>query len=359
MQVLQNRIVKERRRGYVLKKTGEFLNKGCGIGKILNFLKCFILPLIIYLIFAIGSGGRFGSAGTMYVLLKQCIFPCLIAWSISFVMQMGVFDLSPGTVIVLAGIIGGNIAQITGTGLAGMILFTVLAGMALTLITCTVFVFTRLPSLIVSLGMLMIYETLTMLLFDGRGVSIPTEWRALYQEPYVFLVLAGAFLAFYFLHNFTQFGYQVRALGNGTQISMNIGVKLTKTRYLAFLIEGIFLGLASVMDMSITGSEVAVTSMASCSTAFSAIMAVMVGQYLSKYCSMLLGTLIGAFSLKIIASGMLAFGWSAQMQKVGNGIFLIVFIGISQNLTLLLAQKEKKQRKRRLEREAAAAQMTK
>ena len=42
----------------------------------------------------------------------------------------------------------------------------------------------------------------------------------------------------------------------------------------------------------------------------------------------------------------------AQMQKVGNGIFLIVFIGISQNLALLLSQREKKQRKLRLERES-------
>ena len=300
--------------------------------KVLNFLKCLILPLIIYLIFAVGSEGRFGSPGTMYVLLKQCIF-----------------DFSPGAVIVLAGILGGNLAQITGSGMFGMILFTMLFGMILTLITCTVFVFTRLPSLIVSLGMLMVYETLTMVVFQGGGISIPADWRVLYQEPYVFLVLIGVFLIFLFLQKYTRFGYHVRALGNGTQIDMNIGVNLNRTRYLAFLVEGLFLGLAAVMDMSITGSEIAVTS-------FSAIMAVMVGMYLAKYCGMLLGTFIGAFSLKIIASGMLAFGWSAQMQKVGNGIFLIVFIGISQNLALLLSQREKKQRKLRLEREAAAGQ---
>ena len=321
-----------------MKKAEESLNKRYGFKRTLNFLKCFILPLIIYLIFAVGSKGRFGSAGTMYVLLKQCIFPCLIAWGISFVMQMGVFDLSPGAVIVLAGIIGGNLAQMTGTGFAGMILFTMLFGMILTLITCTVFVFTRLPSLIVSLGMLMIYETLTMVLFHGGGVSIPADWRVLYQEPYVFIVLIGVFLIFFFLQNYTRFGYHVRALGNGTQIAMNIGVNLKKTRYIAFMI---------------TGSEIAVTSMLSCGTAFSAIMAVMVGMYLAKYCGMLMGTFIGAFSLKIIASGMLAFGWSAQMQKVGNGIFLIVFIGISQNLALLLSKKARKQRKLRLEQEAA------
>lgn len=339
-----------------MKKTEESCNIRHGLKKVLNFLKCLILPLIIYLIFAVGSEGRFGSPATMYVLLKQCIFPCLIAWGISFVMQMGVFDFSPGAVIVLAGILGGNLAQITGSGMFGMILFTMLFGMILTLITCTVFVFTRLPSLIVSLGMLMVYETLTMVVFQGGGISIPADWRVLYQEPYVFLVLIGVFLIFLFLQKYTRFGYHVRALGNGTQIAMNIGVNLNRTRYLAFPVEGLFLGLAAVMDMSITGSEIAVTSMLSCSTAFSAIMAVMVGMYLAKYCGMLLGTFIGAFSLKIIASGMLAFGWSAQMQKVGNGIFLIVFIGISQNLALLLSQREKKQRKLRLEQEAAAGQ---
>ena len=85
----------------------------------------------------------------------------------------------------------------------------------------------------------------------------------------MFLVLIGVFLIFLFLQKYTRFGYHVRALGNGTQIAMNIGVNLTRTRYLAFLVEGLFLGLAAVMDMSITGSEIAVTSMLSCSTAFS------------------------------------------------------------------------------------------
>ena len=38
-----------------MKKTEESLNIGYGLKKVLNFLKCLILPLIIYLIFAVGS----------------------------------------------------------------------------------------------------------------------------------------------------------------------------------------------------------------------------------------------------------------------------------------------------------------
>ena len=46
----------------------------------LNQLKCLILPLVVYLIFAVGSGFRFGKPATMFAILRQTVLPTLIAW---------------------------------------------------------------------------------------------------------------------------------------------------------------------------------------------------------------------------------------------------------------------------------------
>jgi ribose transport system permease protein len=282
------------------------------------------------------------------MMFKQSLFPCLIAWGISFNMTMGVFDLSPGSIIVLSGIIGGNLALSFNMGMPGLLLFTVIIAAILCTVNCLVFVKMRIPSMILSLGMLMIYETLTAILYEGKGVTIPTEWRLLYSEPYIYIVFVLMFVVLFYINRYTKFAYDVRSLGNGTGIAMNIGVDLTKTRFKSFCLEGILLGLAAVIDMSMTGSEKATQSMASCSTAFAAIMAVFVGIYLAKYCGIMMGTFIGAFSLKILASGTLALGLSAQMQKVSNGIFLIVFVGLSQNLGRIAEQRERRKKQKLL-----------
>lgn len=313
-----------------------------------NIGKSLILPIGIFLIFVIGTNGSFFSMRTILMMFKQSLFPCLIAWGISFNMTMGVFDFSPGAVIVLSGIIGGNLAQMINGGMIGMIVFTIAIGAVLCLINCFVFVKLKIPSLIMSLGMLMIYETLTAILFDGGGVTIPVEWRVLYSVPYVYILFAAVFAVLLYINKNTKFSYDVRSLGYGTEIATNIGVNLTKTRYKAFLVEGILLGLATIIDMSVTGSEKAVQGMASSNTAFAAIMAVFVGQYLAKYCGMMIGTFIGAFSLKILAAGTLVIGLSSQMQKVSNGIFLIVFVGISQNLMRIDAQRKRKKLRKEL-----------
>ena len=64
----------------------------------------------------------------------------------------------------------------------------------------------------------------------------------------------------------------------------------------------------------------------------------------------MLGTFIGAFSLKILASGTIALGLSAQMQKVSDGIFLIVFVGIAQNISKISDLKERKKEIRKIQK---------
>ena len=134
----------------------------------------------------------------------------------------------------------------------------------------------------------------------------------------------------------------VRSLGNGTVIAKNIGVNQIKTRYLSFLLEGVFLGIASVVNICYNGASKPVAgSMATTSVAFSAIMAVMVGAFLSKYCDLLIGTMFGALALKMLASGMLAMGLASETQQIGNGVFLILFLAFANNQHLIFDIRER------------------
>ena len=220
----------------------------------LNQLKCLILPLVVYLIFAVGSGFRFGKPATMFAILRQTVLPTLIAWAISSNQTMGVWDFTPGSVICLSGIIGGNIALKLGTNCIGLMFILIACTIVLSMVMFVLFNFLRIPSMVTGLGVLMMYETLSALLFNGGGVAIRGDISILGRSPYIFIVFIVGGLIIWTLNNKTKFGYNVRALGYGTAIAQNIGVNLTKTRFFSFLLEGVMLGLASTVSLSMTGN---------------------------------------------------------------------------------------------------------
>lgn len=311
-----------------------------------NGLKSLILPVFVYLLFLLVSGGRFGNWNSMFAIFRQVVYPAVVAWAICNNQTMGVWDFTPGSVILLSGILGGTLATNWGWGVWGMCLLIIAICVICTMLTCTVFTFCKIPSMITALGMLMIYESIGACLFGGGGVVIDRSWTFFAKSPYVFIILVLCFLAIYFINNHTKFGYDVRSLGNGTHIAQNIGVDLIKTRYKSFLLEGILLGVASIVNISILGSAKPEVGMATTSIAFSAIMAVMVGKYLSRYCDLLVGTLLGALTLKMLASGMLAIGFRSEAQQIGNGVFLILFLAISHNQNLFFDLRERRKRRK-------------
>ena len=330
----------------------------------LNQLKCLILPLVVYLIFAVGSGFRFGKPATMFAILRQTVLPTLIAWAISSNQTMGVWDFTPGSVICLSGIIGGNIALKLGTNCIGLMFILIACTIVLSMVMFVLFNFLRIPSMVTGLGVLMMYETLSALLFNGGGVAIRGDIlrclahgigavtrgdiSILGRSPYIFIVFIVGGLIIWTLNNKTKFGYNVRALGYGTAIAQNIGVNLTKTRFFSFLLEGVMLGLASTVSLSMTGNAAATLNMATTSMGFDAIMGVFIGQYLAKYCDITIGIALGAFTMKMLGSGLLAFGLSSTLQQVATGLFLLLFIGISQNQNVVFE-------KRALRKKAAEA----
>ena len=154
----------------------------------LNQLKCLILPLVVYLIFAVGSGFRFGKPATMFAILRQTVLPTLIAWAISSNQTMGVWDFTPGSVICLSGIIGGNIALKLGTNCIGLMFILIACTIVLSMVMFVLFNFLRIPSMVTGLGVLMMYETLSALLFNGGGVAIRGDISILGRSPYIFIV---------------------------------------------------------------------------------------------------------------------------------------------------------------------------
>jgi ribose transport system permease protein len=82
------------------------------------------------------------------------------------------------------------------------------------------------------------------------------------------------------------------------------------------------------------GTMNAATNMSSMSQAFTPMMGVMIGMFLSS-CNPVIGTYVGALSITIVSSGLVALGIESRLQNVVVGIFLLIFIGYKSNISYI------------------------
>ena len=316
--------------------------------KLKNILRSLLLPLIIYCVFTIVSGFRFGKLPVMLSIARQIVQTSLFAYGIYCNMAMGMWDFSAGATVILAAIIGGRISLAMGFGIWGLILFAVLTAICINLLTITIQHIMKLPSIIVSLGLVMIYETVSSLIFEGKGVNLLAirEETVLGKSPYCFIVLGISMILFYIVLCHTTFGYHVRALGSSGVLAKNIGVNELYTKLGTAVFGGVFLGISAAVMACQQNSAAPKTNLESVTLVFNVIMAVLIAFYLVRYCNITFAIIIGVLSMKMLAAGLLSIGLNSTMQDVATGLFMLTFIGITSNQDKLAARKRMRERTR-------------
>ncbi len=311
----------------------------------LRTLKSLILPICVYLFFAlVTETGRFGTGKQMTVIARQAVQPILMSWALAFNMSIGMWDFSAGAVVYVASIAGGNLAVLTNTGLPGLIAFTVLAAVIMSTFTGVLYNVMKVPSMVLTIGLVMVYETLTYVVNSGNGVLIQNEITILARAPYCFIILGIMFVIIYVVYNYTSFGHDVRALGNGQLIARNAGLSPAKTKLKSFIFGGLFLGMSAVIYVSSKGKISPASGMETVTAIFDAMMGIFIGMFLSKYCNMPVGVAIGTFTMKMLTTGLVAVGLSTTVRDISQGVFLLIILIVANNQGLFEEIRVKKKR---------------
>lgn len=304
-----------------------------------NMIIPIAMPLVVFLIFFIGQPDRFGTPEGIRIMLQQSVINTIIGFGLSLNLVIDTWDFSAGAQLVLAGLIGANAAQ--DYGLAGMIIVTILTATLLGTMTGAVYSVFKIPSIIVTIGMMLVYESIGSLYHGGVSITIPAKISFLGKSPWIFCVGIAAYLLAYVIYHCTKFGYNVRAVGNGEATAGSIGMNSIKIRFLCFVVGGIFVGIASVLQVSYGGAIAPKAGMNTMSMVFPPFMGVFIGQYLERYCDMMMGIFLGVFSMTMINSGLIAMGLPGTLQQVVTGSFMLIFMAISINREQLVLKKKK------------------
>lgn len=301
-----------------------------------------IFPLVMYVCFLIitllsGKTGYFSKNAFSYIF-SQSVLSTIIALAIAVPLSGGRWDFATGTIVVLGGIIGCNLAIQWNTGVLGLVLITVAVCILLAVLEGLLYIFLRVPTMIVSLGVVMLYEALSGILFNGGGVQLYVHERLLVlsMEPWCYLVLLAVLVVSYLVLYRTGFGYDTRSLGSNARLAIGNGVNEKRNILLTYVFVGGLLGIAAILNAS-KGNVTPASNLSSTMLMFSSMGPVLVGLFLANYSNLPFGVFMGAVGMTAMSYGMVVLGIDGSIQTIVLGVIIVLIMAYTTNKAKMAA----------------------
>lgn len=289
--------------------------------KIRNFLIVLIIPAVLMVLFSCISGG-FGFH-SFSVILNQTMLPAAMGLGLCAVSLSGMVDLAIGARVVLGAVMGGLMSH--HFGVAGLLAGCFLGAFASAAVQAGLYRLLRIPSMVLSVGIIMIYEVLAAFMTKGFGhVLVDSSVSVIGSFPYNMILFLVAAVSFYLIYYHTRMGRQLKAVGNNEDLCRGMGIKADRIKVLSYMMSALMCGFASVLSLCYSGSVSIAIGSSTLSMIFKPLMGVMIGMQMVKlYDNLPLLIFIGEFAIQIVFNGFIALGMSDAWQNIILGIFIL------------------------------------
>jgi ribose transport system permease protein len=252
----------------------------------------------------------------------------------TFVILIGGIDLSVGSVMAFAAVIAGKAITLTGFGTAELIIFAIVAGLFAGLIcgllNGIISAYWALPSFIITLGMLNIARGAALQVSGAQTIySFPRAFEdfgstLIFGIPVVFILALVLVAIAWFVLNRTVFGRLIYGIGNNEEAVRLAGHPVFWYKVAAFTICGATAGIAAIVYMA----RLSIASpIAGIGFELNAIAAVIIGgTSLAGGRGSVIGTLLGAFIIGVLANGLILIGLSDFMRQMITGVVIIIAV---------------------------------
>ncbi|MDD6160336.1 MAG: hypothetical protein PUB51_04325 [Oscillospiraceae bacterium] len=293
--------------------------------------------VIVYLLFfaatnLFGEKG-FGVGGDLKTILWTTIYSGFIALAMSYNLTSGRFDFSVGSVLLLSVIAGGNVAAHFKFGPVMLLVCVLVVGMLCGLVSGIVYITLKLPPMVSSLGVAMVFEAIGFTINKGKGIRFLGRFDLLiWSQPKYSLLLVGVVLIILiYLLNFTKFGYNCHSLKTGQKNAVEVGVNENINSVICYVIAGAMMACAGLLYLCRNGMVAPEAGLASSSYMMSAFLPMFIGQALAPYSDRNIGTMVGAFCQACLTSGLVKLGCGSSMKTVLDGAVVLLFLVYTSN----------------------------
>ncbi|KXF75074.1 ribose ABC transporter permease [Paramesorhizobium deserti] len=272
---------------------------------------------------------RFMSVANFLNVLQQVSVIAIAAFGMTWVILLGEIDLSIGSIIAVAGMVGAQ-CFVFGLGFAPAIALTLLTGAVLGLINGTLTAKLMLPSFIVTVATMGIYRGLVSLPTNGAPEMITDpNWTAIGTDnflgvPIIIWIVAVLFLFNHILLSKTIFGRRAYLTGGNREAALYSGIKVDRLKITIFMISGI---MAAISGILLSSRLFSAQTNAGVSYELDAIAAaVLGGTSLAGGVGTMVGTLIGALIIGVMNNGMNMLSVPYFYQLIVKGLVILVAV---------------------------------
>lgn len=287
------------------------------------------------------------SLKTLFSVLAQGIAPAILGWGVLFNIKAGNWDFGVGAEVLIAAIIGGNIAKSLGVGIVGVLICCMLVGALAGTAAGIVYGVMRIPTIIITIAMMLIYESICGVIYDGKGVSLDMEYVVLGKFPWNIAIFILGFTLAYVLLFKLKIGYQIKAVGSNIKVAEENGNNIILTKAAALIIAGAFAGLYAAVNLGSSGVTRTVSSMGTMGTCFNAMMCVFIGMSIAAGGNIFVAVYFGAVIMQLIQMALMVFMIPTQYSQIVVALFVIFFMLVSTNADKM-REKFRKHRAKRI-----------
>ena len=285
-----------------------------------------LVSLILLWIVFFFTNDNFRRIDSYLSILREASFVGVAAIGMTFCIIIKAIDLSIGAMIGLLAII--TLSIIGKLGLIPTLIIILFFGAIFGAINGFLYSKLRLPSFIATLAMSYIYKSMALIYSNGKPIQFREKWFTVIGNgsfldiPIPFIIFITLAVVGYIILRKTILGRQILAIGNSEKASYLSGVDVIKTKIIVFALVGIFTAIAAILISSRLWSA---TADMKSGYEFDVIAAVVLGgTSLKGGKGSMFNTVIASVFFASIYIGMNMFHVDAYMQKVVEGIILLV-----------------------------------
>jgi len=265
-------------------------------------------------------------------IARQTAMVSIMAFGMTFVLSAGEIDLSIGSIVAFCAMVVAILLRETNlvVAVAGALAAGLLIGLVNGLLTTRL----RIPSFLVTLGMLSIVVGLARITTNLEPVPVVDQTYAFLfgsgsigPIPILLIWTAGFLVVFHVLLRHTPFGRQVLATGGNRIAASYSGIDTDRIKVLVLMISA---GTAAVAGMLYAGRLQGARYTLGEADLLTVIAATVIGgTSMFGGRGSIVGALVGSLLMGVLNNGLLLLGLSVSEQLVARGVIIIAAVALS------------------------------
>jgi ribose transport system permease protein len=267
-------------------------------------------------------------------IARQVSMVAIMAFGMTFVITSANIDLSVGSVLALVSVMSA-FALRWGFGLLGASLVGIAVGVLTHLISAIIVTKARIPSFLVTLGMLGVARGVALTITETKTVNIYEEtfksfWGAgaVSFMPVALIWVIAVLLISMLLYKYTIFGNHVKATGGNITAAQFSGIDTDSVIIRSFVVLGFCTSIAGLMMTSRIGQGRPDIGSGMELDVIAAV--ILGGTSLFGGKGSIISTLVGALIMTVITNGLIILGVQYSVQMIIKGVIIVAAVSLAE-----------------------------